>query len=96
MWGAWPFHRAAFASARPAAATMDTLISLGVLASWLWSLAALVFGDAGGPGVRMTLELVPARAGGTHDTYLEVAAALTTFMLTGRYLEALAKGRAGG
>jgi P-type Cu+ transporter len=63
-WGAWPFHRAAWLGARHLAATMDTLISLGVLAAYGWSAYALVFGQAGRPGMRMTFELVPARGGG--------------------------------
>jgi P-type Cu+ transporter len=63
-WGAWPFHRAAWIAARHLAATMDTLISLGVLAAYGWSAYALVFGQAGRPGMRMTFELVPARGGG--------------------------------
>jgi P-type Cu+ transporter len=95
MWGALPFHRAAWASLKHGTATMDTLISLGVLAAYGWSLYALFFGDAGDPGMRMTFELVPARAGGTHEIYLEVAAAVTVFILAGRYFEARAKQRAG-
>jgi P-type Cu+ transporter len=93
-WGAWPFHRAAWLATRHLAATMDTLISLGVLAAYGWSAYALVFGQAGRPGMRMTFELVPARGGGD-GVYLEVAAAATVFMLTGRYLEAMARRRSG-
>jgi Cu+-exporting ATPase len=95
IWGAWPFHRAAWANLRHAAATMDTLISVGVLAAWLWSLYALLLGDAGDPGLRMRFELIPARAGGTHEIYLEVASAVTVFILAGRWFEARAKRRAG-
>src|SRR5688500_15438929 len=95
LWGAWPFHRAAWANFKHATATMDTLISLGVLAAWGWSLYALFLGDAGGPDMRMEFDLIPDSAGGTHEIYLEVAAAVTTFILAGRYFEARAKRRAG-
>jgi P-type Cu+ transporter len=64
VWGALPFHRAAFANARHGAATMDTLISVGVSAAWLWSLWALFFGGAGMPGARMGFEFLPSREGG--------------------------------
>jgi Cu+-exporting ATPase len=95
VWGAWPFHRAAWANLRHATATMDTLISVGVLAAWLWSLYALFLGDAGEPGMRMDFDLIADSAGGTHEIYLEVAAAVTVFLLAGRYFEARAKRRAG-
>ena len=95
VWGALPFHRAAWANLKHATATMDTLISVGVLAAYLWSLYALIFGDAGDPGMRMQFDLIPDRAGGTHEVYLEVAAAVTVFILAGRYFEARAKSRAG-
>jgi Cu+-exporting ATPase len=95
VWGALPFHRAAWANARHATATLDTLVSVGVLAAFAWSLYALVLGDAGDPGMRMELDLIPDRAGGTHEIYLEVAAAVTVFLLAGRYFEARAKRRAG-
>jgi Cu+-exporting ATPase len=88
-------HRAAWANARHATATMDTLVSVGVLAAFVWSLYALVLGDAGDPGMRMAFDLIPDRAGGTHEIYLEVAAAVTVFLLAGRYFEARAKRRAG-
>jgi Cu+-exporting ATPase len=94
-WGAWPFHRAAWVNLRHAAATMDTLISLGVLVSYLWSLWALFFGAAGEPGMRMDLKLLAPRGAATGHLYLEVGAALTTFLLAGRYFEARAKRRAG-
>ncbi len=94
VWGAWPFHRAAFTNARHGAATMDTLVSLGVLAAFGWSLYALFLGHAGMPGMRMEFSLLPAR-GGAEELYLEVAAAVTVFLLTGRYLEARAKRRSG-
>ncbi|MEJ7893266.1 MAG: heavy metal translocating P-type ATPase [Solirubrobacteraceae bacterium] len=95
VWGAWPFHRAAWVNLRHATATMDTLISVGVLAAWFWSLYALLLGDAGDPGMRMTFDLIPDKAGGTHEIYLEVASVVTVFLLAGRYFEARAKRRAG-
>jgi Cu+-exporting ATPase len=95
VWGALPFHRAAWANLRHATATMDTLISVGVLAAWLWSLYALVLGDAGEPSMRMRLDLIPDVAGGAHEIYLEVASAVTVFILAGRFFEARAKRRAG-
>ena len=95
FWGALPFHRAAWANARHGAATMDTLISLGVSAAYLWSLWALFIGDAGMPGMRMTLQLLPDAAGTSDHIYLEVAAAVTLFILAGRYFEARAKTRSG-
>ncbi len=94
-WGAWPFHRAAWMNARHATATMDTLISVGVLAAYGWSLYALFFGEAGEPGMRMSFHLIPERGGGSGEIYLEVAAAVTTFILAGRYFEARAKRRSG-
>jgi P-type Cu+ transporter len=95
IWGAWPFHKAAFANARHATATMDTLISVGVLAAWLWSLYALFLGDAGMPGMRMSFELIPERRSGADQIYLEVASVVTTLILLGRFFEARAKRRAG-
>lgn len=95
VWGAWPFHRAAWANLKHGAATMDTLVSLGVLAAWLWSLYALFLGDAGMPGMRMGFELLPERGAGADEIYLEVAAGVTVFLLSGRYFEARAKRRAG-
>ena len=94
LWGAWPFHRAAWANLKHATATMDTLISLGVLSAWLWSLYALFIGDAGMPGMRMELDLIP-RGGGGDEIYLETASVVTTFILAGRYFETRAKRRAG-
>jgi P-type Cu+ transporter len=94
VWGAWPFHRAAALNARHGAATMDTLVSIGVLAALAWSGWALFFGDAGMPGMRMSFDLLPARDTGDH-LYLEVASVVTVFLLTGRWLEARAK-RASG
>ena len=95
VWGAWPFHAAAATNARHGAATMDTLISVGVTAAFLWSLYALFFGEAGMPGMTMTLQLLGTPGAGAHEIYLEVAAAVTVFILTGRYLEARAKRESG-
>ena len=95
VWGAWPFHRAAWTNLRHGVATMDTLISLGVLAAFGWSLYALFVGDAGMPGMRMTFRLLPEPGAGADEIYLEVAAAVTVFILAGRYFEARAKKRSG-
>jgi Cu+-exporting ATPase len=95
LWGAWPFHRAAWANLRHGAATMDTLVSVGVLAAWLWSLYALFIGDAGMPDMRMAFNLIPDRGAGADEIYLETASVVTTFILAGRYFEARAKRRAG-
>jgi len=95
IWGAWPFHRAAAINARHGVATMDTLISVGVGAALGWSLYALFLGGAGMPGMTMTLEVFGQPGEGSHEIYLEVAAAVTTFMLLGRYLEHRAKRDAG-
>ncbi|HEX6499110.1 MAG TPA: heavy metal translocating P-type ATPase [Micromonosporaceae bacterium] len=95
VWGAWPFHRAAWVNARHGAATMDTLVSLGAWVSYLWSLYALFLGSAGEPGMRMSLDLLAPRGSASDEIYLEVGAALTTFLLAGRYFEARAKRRAG-
>ncbi len=94
LWGAWPFHRAALANLRHRAATMDTLISVGVGAAYLWSVWALLFTHAGAPGMKMTLSLPAAPGGGAH-LYLEVAAVVTTFLLAGRYFESRAKRSSG-
>ena len=91
VWGAWPFHRAAWANARHGTATMDTLISVGVLAAFGWSLYALFFGTAGMTGMRMTFRLLPEPGAGASEIYLEVASAVTVFILAGRYFEARAK-----
>jgi Cu+-exporting ATPase len=95
LWGAWPFHRAAWANLRIATATMDTLISVGVLAAWLWSLYALFLGDAGMTGMRMPFDLWPDGSPDGDPLYLEVASAVTAFTLAGRYFEARAKRNAG-
>ncbi|HEY3465360.1 MAG TPA: heavy metal translocating P-type ATPase [Amycolatopsis sp.] len=94
-WGAWPFHRAAWTNLRHGAATMDTLVSVGVLAASLWSLWALLFGTAGTPGMVHPFELTIAPSDGAGNLYLEVAAGVTTFILAGRYFEARSKRRAG-
>ncbi|WFS12766.1 heavy metal translocating P-type ATPase [Rhodococcus aetherivorans] len=94
VWGALPFHRAAWTNARHGAATMDTLISVGVTAAYLWSLWALFFTHAGMTGMRMTFDLLPTGSSEPH-IYLEVAAAVTTFILAGRYFEARAKRQSG-
>ncbi|BCJ58412.1 heavy metal translocating P-type ATPase [Micromonospora endophytica] len=91
-WAGWPFHRAAIRNARHGSATMDTLVSLGASVSYLWSAWALVATPAGGPEVRMTFALL---GGHDHALYFEVGAALVTFLLTGRWLEARARSRAG-
>jgi Cu+-exporting ATPase len=95
LWGAWPFHRAAWANAKHATATMDTLISIGTLAAWLWSLYALFLGDAGMNSMRMEFNLIPSAGSGANEIYLETASIVTTFILAGRYFEARAKRRAG-
>jgi Cu+-exporting ATPase len=95
LWAAWPFHRAAWANLKHASASMDTLVSLGVLAAWSWSLYALFLGDAGAEGMRMTFSLLPKVGGGADEIYLETAAIVTTFILAGRSFEARAKRRAG-
>lgn len=93
-WGAWPFHRAAWMNLRHGAVTMDTLISIGVLAAYLWSLYALFFGGAGMIGMTMEFSWLPSRSGQV-EIYLEVASAVTVFILIGRFLEVRAKARSG-
>jgi P-type Cu+ transporter len=96
LWGAWPFHKAAWANLKHGTATMDTLISVGVLSAWLWSLYALFLGDAGMTGMTMEFDLIPdAGESGADHIYLEVGAIVTTFILAGRYFEARAKRNAG-
>ncbi|WP_217177778.1 cation-translocating P-type ATPase [Streptomyces sp. AC495_CC817] len=94
-WGGLPFHRAAFTNLRHGAATMDTLVSVGTLAAFGWSLWALFFGHAGMPGMRHGFEFTVSRTAGSSTIYLEVAAGVVTFILLGRYLEARSKRRAG-
>ena len=95
VWGAWPFHRAAWTNLRHGTATMDTLISIGTLAALGWSIYALFWGTAGTPGMTHGFELTIARTDGTGNIYLEAAAGVTTFILAGRYFEARAKRRSG-
>ncbi|MFJ9694973.1 heavy metal translocating P-type ATPase [Kitasatospora sp. NPDC101183] len=94
-YAAWPFHRAAWTNARHGAATMDTLVSLGTGAAFLWSVWALFFGDAGMPGMRHGFEFTIARSDGSSNIYLEAAAGVTAFILAGRYFEAKSKRTAG-
>ncbi|MDA3627218.1 heavy metal translocating P-type ATPase [Saccharopolyspora sp. WRP15-2] len=95
LWGALPFHQAAWANVRHGAATMDTLVSMGTLAAFSWSVYALLFGSAGVPGMTHPFELTIERMSGDGSIYLEVAAGVTTFILAGRYFEARSKRRAG-
>ncbi|MFC9061674.1 heavy metal translocating P-type ATPase [Streptomyces sp. NPDC057074] len=95
VWGGLPFHRAAWTNVRHGAATMDTLVSLGTLAAFGWSLWALFFGDAGMPGMRHGFDLTVSRTDGASAIYLEAAAGVTVFLLLGRWLEARSKRRAG-
>ncbi|MET9607901.1 heavy metal translocating P-type ATPase [Streptomyces sp. NPDC006512] len=95
VWGGLPFHRAAWTNARHGAATMDTLVSVGTLAAYAWSLWALFFGHAGMPGMRHGFDFTVSRSDGSSALYLEVAAGVVTFILLGRYLEARSKRKAG-
>jgi Cu+-exporting ATPase len=95
VYAAWPFHRATWVNLRHGAATMDTLISVGTLAAFGWSVWALFFGDAGMPGMKHPFELTVSRGGGSESLYLEVAAGVTAFILAGRYFEARSKRKAG-
>jgi len=92
-WGAYPFHRAAWVNARHGAATMDTLVSVGVTAAYAWSVYALVWGGAGVPDMRMPFTFLPHEDSSGPEIYLEVAAGVTVFILLGRYFEAKAKAR---
>ncbi|WP_040787800.1 heavy metal translocating P-type ATPase [Nocardia paucivorans] len=95
VWGALPFHRAAWTNLRHGTATMDTLVTMGTLAAFAWSVYALFWGTAGIPGMTHPFELTIARMDGTGNIYLEAAAGVTTFLLAGRYFEARSKRRAG-
>ncbi|WP_045746264.1 heavy metal translocating P-type ATPase [Actinoplanes rectilineatus] len=95
VYGGWPFHRAAAINLRHGAATMDTLISLGTIAAFGWSLWALFLGTAGEPGMTHAFRLTIERGDGTGNIYLETAAGVTMFLLTGRWFEARSKRRAG-
>src|SRR5699024_4398853 len=96
VWSAYPFHKAAWANLKHGAATMDTLVSVGTLAAFLWSLYALFFGTAGMPGMRHGFTFTGGAGDGAGNIYLEVAAGVTMFVLAGRYFEKRAKHRAGG
>ncbi|MFT4230326.1 MAG: heavy metal translocating P-type ATPase [Microbacterium sp.] len=95
VWGAWPFHRAAWMNLRHGTATMDTLISMGTAAAFLWSLYALFFGTAGVAGMTHPFEFTLAPSDGASNVYLEVAAGVTMFILAGRYFEKRSKRQAG-
>ena len=95
LWGGWPFHRAAYVNARHGAATMDTLISIGTLAAWAWSVVALFFLGAGELDMRMDFALDLGAGAGGGEIYLEVATVVVTLILMGRYFEARAKRHAG-
>jgi len=95
VWGALPFHRAAWTNLRHGATTMDTLVSMGTLAAFGWSVYALFWGNAGTPGMTHPFELTVERSAGAGNLYLEAAAGVTTFLLAGRYFEARSKRRAG-
>ena len=93
LWGAWPFHKVALRNLRHHSASMDTLISIGISAAYLWSLYALFFGSAGNPDMRMDFTFLPGDDRGSSEIYLEVASAVTVFILLGRFLEARAKSK---
>jgi Cu+-exporting ATPase len=95
VWAGQPFHAAAWANLKHGAATMDTLVSVGTLSAFLWSVYALFFGTAGKPGMRHHFELTATRGDGAANIYLEVAAGVTLFVLAGRYFEKRSKRRAG-
>ncbi len=95
FWAGWPFHRAAWTNLRHGTASMDTLISIGTIAAWSWSVVSLFFLGAGDPGMRHELSFVPERGGPAGDVYFEVVGVVITFMLAGRTFEARAKRRAG-
>ncbi|GAA3127985.1 heavy metal translocating P-type ATPase [Streptomyces rameus] len=91
VWSAWPFHLRALRGLRHSTATMDTLVSLGVVASFSWSVYALFLGGAGEPGMRMSFSLLPAASEGMAHLYLEAAVSVPLFVLTGRFLEGRAR-----
>ena len=95
FWAAWPFHRAAWTNLRHGTATMDTLISIGTIAAWTWSVVSLLFLGAGDPGLRHTLSLVPERGAHAGNVYFEAVGVVVTFLLAGRWFEARAKRSAG-
>ncbi|MBH0247767.1 heavy metal translocating P-type ATPase, partial [Streptomyces cavourensis] len=95
VYAGWPFHRAAWTNLKHGAATMDTLISVGTSAAFLWSVWALFFGTAGMTGMTHPFELTIARTDGAGNIYLEAAAGVTAFILAGRWFEARSKRKAG-
>lgn len=95
LWAAWPFHKAAWTNLRHGAATMDTLVSVGTIAAFLWSLYALFLGTAGVTGMTHGFELTVTPSDGAGNIYLEVAAGVTMFVLAGRYFEKRSKRQAG-
>ncbi|QXJ22932.1 copper-translocating P-type ATPase [Actinomadura graeca] len=95
VYAGWPFHKAAFTNLRHGAATMDTLVSVGTLAAFGWSLWALFFGTAGEPGMKHGFEFSMTRSDGSMNIYLEAASGVIAFILAGRYFEARSKRRAG-
>lgn len=95
VWAAWPFHKAAWTNLKHGAATMDTLISMGTSAAFLWSLYALFFGTAGTTGMTHPFEFALAPSDGASNIYLEVGAGVTMFILAGRYFEKRSKKQAG-
>ena len=95
LWAAWPFHKAAWMNLRHGAATMDTLVSVGTLSAFAWSLYALFLGTAGEPGMTHPFELTVTHTDGAGNIYLEVAAGVTMFVLAGRYIEKRSKRQAG-
>lgn len=95
VWAAWPFHKVAWANLKQGAATMDTLISMGTISAFLWSLYALFFGTAGEPGMKHPFSLTIGPSDGASNIYLEVAAGVTMFILAGRYFEKRSKREAG-
>ncbi|MCU1377594.1 MAG: copA [Acidimicrobiales bacterium] len=95
LWGGWPFHRAAWMNLRHGSATMDSLISLGTLSAFAWSLWALFIGEAGDPAMRMRFDFTPSAGAGANEIYFEVATVVIVFILGGRYFEGRAKRRAG-
>lgn len=95
LWAGWPFHRATIANLKHGAATMDTLITVGTMAAFLWSVVALFFGHAGMPGMRHSWSIFHSHTDPLGDIYFEVAAGVVTFVLAGRYFEHRSKKRAG-
>ena len=95
VWAGWPFHKAAWTNLKHGTATMDTLVSMGTSAAFLWSLYALFLGHAGMPGMKHPFEFALARSDGASNIYLEAAAGVTMFILAGRYFEKRSKRQAG-